>query len=81
MLSRTAGVSAAQGFVWIQQNVTPSLPNIASHPEEISRGGISDTRGVLKDGARGTQSPDLGVDELQKPTIQALTVLSNVSVQ
>ena len=73
-------MSAAQGFVWIHRNnVTPVLQQVAGHSLDVAGASHREPGGQHEDDTRTEPLTDLEQDELQKPTIQALSVLSNVS--
>ena len=73
-------MSTAQGFVWIHRNnVTPVLHQVAGHPLDVAGANHREPVGEHEGDPRAEPLTDLGQDELQKPTIQALAVLSNVS--
>ena len=70
-LSRIAGISADSGFVWIQRNnITAVLQPLTVEP-------IVDSGQSCKE-ALQSSSLTLESEKLQKPAIQALSVLSNV---
>lgn len=71
-LSRIAGISADSGFVWIQRNnITAVLQPLTAEP-------IVDSGHTCKEALQG-RNVTLEPEKLQKPAIQALSVLSNVS--